>query len=62
MAALAKERERETEEKERKKKEERAPQKKGEEEEEEARKALRSDLSGRCFLNEIIHGTLKMVL
>lgn len=59
MAALAKERERETEEK---KKNEPHAQKKEEEEEEEARKALRSDLSGRCFLNEIIHGTLKMVL
>jgi hypothetical protein len=56
VAALAKERERE------RKKKERAPQKKGEEEEEEARKALRSDLSGRCFLNEIIHGTLKMMV
>jgi len=61
VAALAKERERERLKKKRGKKKERAPQKKGEEEEEEARKALRSD-RGRCFLNEIIHGTLKMVL
>lgn len=49
-------------ERERKKKKNEPHKKKEEEEEEEARKALRSDLSGRCFLNEIIHGTLKMVL